>query len=104
MDNKYREYLISKKWWAYKRAIYFLYEEECFICMSKKNLIVHHKTYDRLYNEDLDDLVLVCGECHSKIHDNRYTKEVAYDLLLNWKFKTVFEELLDEWLDNFLKK
>ena len=69
MDNTYREYLISKKWAAMKRAIHFLYEDECFICRSKDKLHVHHKTYDRIYNEILDDLVLVCSNCHNKIHE-----------------------------------
>jgi hypothetical protein len=68
MDNKYREYLISKKWAGIKKAIHYIYEDECYICRSKDKLHVHHKTYDRIYHEDLDDLVLVCEDCHEKIH------------------------------------
>jgi hypothetical protein len=28
----------------------------------------HHKTYERIYREDLDDLVSVCRDCHERIH------------------------------------
>jgi len=82
MDSIYREYLVSKKWASIKRAVYFFYEEECYICRNNDRLHVHHKTYDRLFHEDLDDLVLVCNSCHSKIHDKRYTKEESYKMLL----------------------
>lgn len=82
MDNKYREYLISKKWEWYKKAIYHIYNNECYICGNKERLHVHHKTYDRLYHEDMDDLVLVCDNCHSDIHwEKDFTKR--YNELLN---------------------
>lgn len=84
MDNKYREYLISKKWCAIKKAVHYLYEDECFICWNTSNLHIHHKTYDRLYHEDLDDLVLVCKYCHWIIHDWTHTKEEWYEKLINW--------------------
>ena len=29
---------------------------------------VHHKSYDSLYNEPLEDLISVCKDCHLKIH------------------------------------
>lgn len=68
MDIKYREYLISKKWEGYKNAIHYIYNDQCYICGSTKELHVHHKTYDRIYHEDLDDLILLCKYCHEKVH------------------------------------
>jgi hypothetical protein len=29
---------------------------------------VHHITYERIYAEDLDDLITVCNRCHEKVH------------------------------------
>lgn len=29
---------------------------------------VHHRTYDRVYRESLDDLVILCASCHSTGH------------------------------------
>lgn len=101
MDNTYRDYLVSKKWASLKRAVHFFYEEECYICKSREKLYVHHKTYDRLYHEDLDDLVLVCFDCHSKIHDKSDTKENNYILLLEWKYKTPFEYKMEWFSDLF---
>lgn len=70
MDNQYREYLISKKWEWYKKAIHHIYNDECYICNSCRELHVHHKTYERIYHEDLDDLVLLCKSCHEKVHND----------------------------------
>lgn len=65
----YEEYLNSSKWRCIsdKRKRHDHYE--CVFCHSKENLNVHHKTYDRLGNEDLKDLITVCKSCHIKIHD-----------------------------------
>lgn len=71
MDIKYREYLISKKWEGYKKAIHYIYNDECYICWSNDRLHVHHKNYDRLYHEDLDDLILLCWRCHYLVHLNK---------------------------------
>lgn len=101
MDNKYREYLISKKWASLKRAVHFFYEDECFICRSRKDLHVHHKTYERLFHEDLDDLVLVCSDCHQKIHDDRYTKQEAYKMLLDWTYKSKQDEFIESFTELF---
>lgn len=86
-----------------KRAIHFLYEEECFICRSKDRLHVHHKTYDRIYNEILDDLVLVCSNCHNKIHEWQFTKEESYEMLLNWTYKSKQQKDFDIFSELFPK-
>ena len=37
-------------------------------CRRKYGLEVHHTTYDRLGRERPDDLVVLCEDCHAKIH------------------------------------
>lgn len=32
-----------------------------------RNLDVHHLTYDRFGREELDDLVLLCRDCHKEV-------------------------------------
>jgi hypothetical protein len=96
MDIKYREYLISKKWEGYKNAIHYIYNEECFICNSKEELQVHHKTYDRIYHEDLDDLVLVCSDCHECIHTKLFTKEEAYQYMLDGIYQDKLSNKVEE--------
>lgn len=35
-----------------------------------KDLQVHHKTYRTVGNEDQDDLIVLCKDCHIKEHNN----------------------------------
>lgn len=35
---------------------------------SRGNCHVHHLTYERIGNELVSDLLVVCGECHEQIH------------------------------------
>lgn len=37
-------------------------------CSSSKHIEFHHKTYARLGKENLSDIVMICRECHTKIH------------------------------------
>ena len=41
----------------------------CNNCLSKKNLTVHHKTYENFGgNESAEDLVVLCEKCHKELH------------------------------------
>lgn len=41
-------------------------------CMVPKRWIhIHHRTYERLFNERLEDLAVLCGGCHAYLHDDR---------------------------------
>lgn len=68
--SKYCMYLRSNKWKSVKEQLLkkHKYNPFCFCCGTKKNLCIHHKTYKNIYNENLNDLVYVCTDCHSKIH------------------------------------
>lgn len=71
----YEQYLQSPGWritrnHALRRARY-----QCERCQSKRNLRVHHKTYERLGHEWDQDLEVVCEACHGGIH----TKEMQQD-------------------------
>jgi hypothetical protein len=41
---------------------------------------VHHKTYDRIFNEEMDDLVSICRGCHELEHGLRDKPLPSYDL------------------------
>jgi len=66
--NKYKVYRKSKEWndlenLAYKRANYI-----CEVC-GKSAQVVHHKTYPANFKDDnLDNLQVLCKDCHYKIH------------------------------------
>lgn len=42
-------------------------ESPCQICGDTKNLHVHHKDRNK-HNDSLDNLLVVCSQCHSSIH------------------------------------
>lgn len=70
MDNKYQEYLKSKKWNDIKKLVFKRDKYTCQGCLTEtKNLQAHHLTYDRIYNEMCFDLITLCRKCHCNIHD-----------------------------------
>jgi len=68
MDNKYKEYLRSKEWLEIRLDI-LQTRKKCERCGSKKCLHVHHKTYKNIYNEEPEDLELLCSKCHENEHN-----------------------------------
>lgn len=70
-EMPYPEYLRSDgwqqtRWFALERA-----GRRCQTCNRSKGLHVHHRTYDRRGQEHLDDLTVLCADCHSTFHENR---------------------------------
>ena len=76
LNNKYRSYLNSPEWQAKKQQLLersrkaagsnnmFGVCERCGYKPWKPCLQVHHTTYDHIYNEPLEDLILLCPRCH----------------------------------------
>ncbi len=67
--TSYKDYINSPEWKELKAKVIKLRGCQCEICGNTQNLQLHHKTYVRLYNELLEDLQLVCGGCHTNIHE-----------------------------------
>ena len=62
----YSEYLKSE-WWQQLRTKRLKFDNwRCCMCGTGENLSVHHVTYERLGNEDLNDLITLCRDCHKK--------------------------------------
>lgn len=52
----------------YKKTYYkSTKSKKCCLCGSKEFLVVHHKDMNRK-NGSLENLMLVCRSCHSKLH------------------------------------
>jgi 5-methylcytosine-specific restriction endonuclease McrA len=67
--EKYRNYIQSEEW---KKKAEIKKEKvgyKCEECKTDKYLETHHLTYKRLYNEPLEDLKVLCRNCHQKVHD-----------------------------------
>lgn len=69
----YVDYLASPHWLdvrqRWKAANLFKgWVCHCYGCDSREGLSLHHRTYERVGREELSDLVLVCVDCHKRIH------------------------------------
>lgn len=79
-DNSefYSDYLNSKKWEDLRRKALERSDYKCEFC-SIPYKAVHHVRYPKKYKEDhVDNLLVVCGKCHAKLHgirDERITEQ-----------------------------
>jgi len=65
---EYHEYLRSPEWEQNKAEAYQKYGRICDVCSSDVNLQVHHKTYAHIFHEYIDDLQILCRDCHLAMH------------------------------------
>lgn len=70
-ENKYYEYLKSDEWATMKIELISIRGQRCEVCGEEKpiNLLhMHHLTYKRLFNEEPEDLQLLCAYHHWEEH------------------------------------
>lgn len=67
----YSEYLRSPEWQEKRKKALRFAGFKCQLCNSAERLNVHHRTYERLGQELLGDLITLCNDCHSIFHQNR---------------------------------
>lgn len=86
----YKEYISSVDWLLKKHELISIYLSrgwsiQCDICESKRNINVHHKTYEQLGCENLKDdgsgdiwnLQFLCRDCHKKWHFDENFKNIV---------------------------
>lgn len=66
--QKYQKYLKSAEWKIIREKVITRDKNLCQECKTKNAEEVHHKTYENLYNEPLEDLVSLCKSCHLEAH------------------------------------
>lgn len=73
----YREYLDSSHWESLRERKLSIGGRQCERCGRRAHLTakgnwaglqVHHRTYDTLGDESLDDLEVLCSQCHESHH------------------------------------
>jgi len=62
---EYDKYLETEHWKQKRQETLDWWGHKCCICAAREKLEVHHNNYDRLGNEELSDLVVLCNKCHS---------------------------------------
>lgn len=70
----YHRYLKSKKWKDFRLKIINERGKKCEKCGNKKYLEIHHLTYDNVFNETRNDVMVLCDLCHRKEHNIKRIK------------------------------
>jgi 5-methylcytosine-specific restriction endonuclease McrA len=65
----YREYLKTEHWRVTSLAAKKRASFRCQLCNGIDRLNTHHRTYERLWQELPEDLIVLCEDCHAKHHD-----------------------------------
>lgn len=78
--QSYLEYLDSPEWWqirrtAMRRANWRCEREKPGDSRHEGTLDVHHRTYENLGHERLDDVEVLCRACHQAEHIPRNMKK-----------------------------
>lgn len=66
--DEYKRYIHSAEWRRKANERLALDKHTCRVC-GKPAAEVHHLTYDRFRNEQMDDLVSLCHQCHVKAEE-----------------------------------
>lgn len=66
--DRHRAYLATPQWQVKRKGALERANYKCQLCCNKNKLHVHHNTYDRLGNEAISDLIVLCEKCHSHHH------------------------------------
>lgn len=81
----YLNYTSTEHWKQFRKTALEHHNYTCQICGAHKiRLDVHHKTYASRGQETLDDVLVLCRPCHSRLHDSKgeYTSIAYRDLLV----------------------
>jgi hypothetical protein len=66
--DKYNRYLASREWGKLREAVRRRCDGICERCDRNPMDACHHLTYERKYDERLEDLQAICNECHEWTH------------------------------------
>ena len=99
MSPEYPNYLKSPAWLTKKAQVLERDGYKCVLCnkYSVHGLLVHHKTYDNIGKEPLEDLTTLCTPCHEKYHSqpsNPQTNEIPPPSPNPYNSGTPTEELI----------
>jgi hypothetical protein len=62
--ESYEAYLLSPEWRAKADERKRMDGHRCRICNSPEHLEIHHRTYDRIFDERMEDLTTLCATDH----------------------------------------
>ncbi len=81
--EKYAAYLCSREWAEKREAVRERSLGKCERCFISPMEACHHLTYERKYEERLEDLQAICNRCHEFTHGKNDFDPRDYILLPN---------------------
>lgn len=66
--KSYEDYLKSDLWKQKRSTVLSVLGGRCQICKDKTGITVHHVSYERIGKELIDDLQVLCKDCHKMVH------------------------------------
>jgi len=76
----YSDYLKTEHWQEVRQRALKIGKHKCALCSSTEKLNVHHNTYENFGNEQIEDLTVLCHNCHSKYHNKENYTENNIDI------------------------
>lgn len=73
-SDEYKDYMLSPEWQDFREYALEAADYLCKFCERSPpevTLQVHHLHYATLGHESLDDVLVVCRDCHQRIHAQR---------------------------------
>lgn len=67
MTQEYTDYLLSDAWKEKRKEKLIHGGKRCEVCGTKKRLQIHHLTYERIFQERMDDLMILCRKHHEAV-------------------------------------
>ena len=69
-EMEYDQFLNTEYWKKVRQAKLRACGHKCQLCGSKRNLHIHHNSYEHHGEEDkhLEDLIVLCSDCHALFH------------------------------------
>ena len=100
-DIPYDEYLQTEHWQQRRRDMLAQHWHKCQLCGERGRwLEVHHNSYDHLWHEPSEDLIVLCETCHQKHHSDdlhaSYTGMVCPSCGTAWAIKVAIVEEVAE--------
>jgi 5-methylcytosine-specific restriction endonuclease McrA len=66
----YKQYLQTEHWQKFRKEALEWADYRCQLCNNgNTTLNVHHRTYENRGNESLEDVIVLCKDCHEKFHN-----------------------------------
>lgn len=109
--EQYQLYLQTPHWRETREKRLQIDKNKCAFCGSLGPLHVHHRSYKRLWQEDVEqDLITLCVDCHHKLHQLLDEEKPYVDGLYDeWKeeantaLKVIAEKYLDKQIEHCVK-